>query len=994
MKLHFYVLATLIAIIGSNQQLLAYNNHPQLPAETSADWYEQAVKNIQKTTYRFHQLESRGLFRAINSDQHLAFRIHPAGYSVQIIPTTANQKEWKVSFALKGVGRNGKYVGTKEDFQVAVQDEKLTYLYPAMGIEYINDSRGMRQNFTVNQKPGGTGKLSVSIAIDGNLDQQLAAGDKLQFHIPGKPAAIQFTYEDLKVWDAANRALPARMLLKGNVLTIEVDDREAVYPVTIDPINKTPEWASSVEGVISSLLTNAQLNAALYGFNVTSIGDVNGDGYGDAAISAPALVDVFVGSGTLAGVGAVFVFYGSPAGLSSTPAKTLQPNTAVAGALFGFSVEAGDVTGDGINDIIVGAPLDSYETTAQGLLGGVDVNVRAGKVYVYPGATAGSNPSNFIEVKLKGTGLFSTGVLNLLASNININALFGFSIAVTGDLNGDNRNDIIVGAPAYLGTSLLGVQNGAAFVYYSNNLSTSNPVQLQVPSASLLGLVSLPVLNSSGLLYGFSVDGLGDYNGDGRADVVVGAPAGIDLSSLGGVLTGQVLGGSAYVYYGTASGINPAIGVKLQASAAGLLGNAANLFGFKVKGIRGANGTRNGGIIIGAPVGGLIPNALSLHVKTGNIHVFKAKTTSPSGTVVSDQVLESPRSTSLLQLLNTLNLDILFGTGIDNAYDINCDGFGDLVVGEPLGSGATLLQLQANAVGGSVHIYRGDGNGGYVSTPIYTASATHGDDFLSVNAISMFGYSVSGAPRIRGAGTAPRILVGSPAGALDFNNSLLNLGSTLGVLTSFAAVDNGLGKSYVIDAQVCGNTVLPVTLMEFTGKQNEQVIDLQWKTADEKNMNSYEVMRSADGTNFDVIGLVFAWDNNSGTNKYLFTDKHPSASKNYYRLRMNDRDGKQSFSTILKFNTEIETTARILVTPNPATAGKIGVQFSGVENGMFNIQLRSPAGQLMQSKPVMITRNGQTEFMDTRNGIPAGTYFVTVFDSKGIVRATNKVIVQ
>src|SRR5262249_54749606 len=146
------------------------------------------------------------------------------------------------------------------------------------------------------------------------------------------------------------------------------------------------------------------------------LGDVNGDGYGDAAVSAPALTNIISGNGSLASVGAVFIFYGSATGLSTTPAKTLQPNTAVAGALFGVSVDAGDVTGDGINDIIIGAPLDSYSTTTSGLIH--TANVKAGKVYIFPGGnTAAVNPTNFLEIKLEGSGFFSTGLAGLLGSN-------------------------------------------------------------------------------------------------------------------------------------------------------------------------------------------------------------------------------------------------------------------------------------------------------------------------------------------------------------------------------------------------------------------------------------------------------------------------------------------------------------------------------------------------------------------------------------------------
>ncbi|MEI9808836.1 MAG: integrin alpha [Bacteroidota bacterium] len=268
----------------------------------------------------------------------------------------------------------------------------------------------------------------------------------------------------------------------------------------------------------------------------------------------------------------------------------MQPTTALSGALFGFSIDAGDITGDSIPDIIISAPMDSYQTSAVGLLGDVNVDITAGKVYVYRSEDlfSSANPAPFLQLRLQGSNYFSTGVLGLL-NNTSVKALFGFSIAVTDDLNGDNKKDIVIGAPAYVGISLLAAQSGAAFVYYSDNLSTTTPVKLNVPTPSILGLITLPLANLNGLLYGFSVDGAGDYNNDGHPDVVVGAPAGVDLSSLGGIFSGQILGGSAYVYYSNGTSISPSIGASLQASPSGLLSNAANLFGYKVKGTRGAN---------------------------------------------------------------------------------------------------------------------------------------------------------------------------------------------------------------------------------------------------------------------------------------------------------------------------------------------------------------------------------------------------------------------
>src|SRR5690606_30989112 len=156
-------------------------------------------------------------------------------------------------------------------------------------------------------------------------------------------------------------------------------------------------------------------------------------------------------------------------------------------------------------------------------------------------------PSPFLSIYLNGASFFSRGVLGIVGSNISINALFGFSVAVSDDMNGDGLGEVVVGAPGYAELALLPVRSGAALIYYSSALAGNTPVKLIAPSSSLLGI---PLLNTEGLLFGFSVDGAGDYNQDGNPDVVIGAPAGVTLS------LGNLLGGSAYIYYGNGSGIN------------------------------------------------------------------------------------------------------------------------------------------------------------------------------------------------------------------------------------------------------------------------------------------------------------------------------------------------------------------------------------------------------------------------------------------------------
>ena len=140
-------------------------------------------------------------------------------------------------------------------------------------------------------------------------------------------------------------------------------------------------------GLIGQLAVNAA-----YGFSVAGIGDINGDGYDDVAVGAPTMVDLISGTGNLAAVGAVFVYYGSALGLAVTPGARLQPTTAVAGALFGYSIAGGDINGDGKNDILVGAPMDNVSISAGG---GNSATGRVGKAYVFNGATLQTNTTIF-----------------------------------------------------------------------------------------------------------------------------------------------------------------------------------------------------------------------------------------------------------------------------------------------------------------------------------------------------------------------------------------------------------------------------------------------------------------------------------------------------------------------------------------------------------------------------------------------------------------------
>jgi hypothetical protein len=229
---------------------------------------------------------------------------------------------------------------------------------------------------------------------------------------------------------------------------------------------------------------------ASFGRSVGTAGDVNGDGFDDVIVGATGF-DLHAGRAS--------VYLGSAMGLSTTAAWTAEGSDHP-GAWFGQSAgRAGDVNGDGFDDVIVGATFDSI----------------GGAAYVYLGSSSGleSSPAWIQEADQPV-------------------AEFGRSVGTAGDVNGDGFDDVIVGAGAY---DFDQMTDGRVFVYLGSptGLSTTPDWTVDGPKEDAE--------------LGWSVGAAGDVNDDGFDDVIVGAP---------GDTNGQNSEGRAYVFEGSATGLS------------------------------------------------------------------------------------------------------------------------------------------------------------------------------------------------------------------------------------------------------------------------------------------------------------------------------------------------------------------------------------------------------------------------------------------------------
>jgi hypothetical protein len=514
---------------------------------------------------------------------------------------------------------------------------------------------------------------------------------------------------------------------------------------------------------------------------MAALGDFNGDGYGDfivgANVSGSSVVD------------SAYVIYGNASGT----VQNLSGNTIAASAGFrivtgvgndssGVSVaSAGDINGDGLADAVMTVQRDNSNPSSTN-----------NSAYVIYGK---SNASS-----VYGSSLNVSGIASSLGFQIKGNAdLFGGAASNAGDVNGDGLNDLLVTGDnnAFV---IYGSASGGTIDLVGNNIASSQGYKISATNALSLGA---------------SASGVGDFNGDGLADVIVSATF------------------RAYVVYGKSSASSVLIdGANSIVSSNGFRIYGATSFGRAVSSAGDVNGDGLADVMVSSRSEGA----------GGTVYVLYGNTSATGLDLdVSGGTIAAGRGFKITSAFTTDNLGSNY-TSISSAGDVNGDGLADMIIsGEDstTASDRSTYIVYGNASGANIAI---DASGNIASS-------------LGFKIKGSVGYSVANGGDINGDGLTDLLVSATEVSSTYSYNVILG-----GTQWMTSAVNlNGTAAAEAILGTTSDDTLTGGGGIDrfFAGKGNDTIV---LTASDMTNLASNATGQTAianisGGTGFDTIRL-------------------------------------------------------------------------------------------------------------------------------------------
>ena len=596
-------------------------------------------------------------------------------------------------------------------------------------------------------------------------------------------------YDDLII--GANRAGP-----NGNR---EAGETYVVYGEASAPGTNGVLDLSDLDGT-NGFILNGIYRKDYSGNSVSSAGDVNGDGYDDLIIGAyrasyPNRPDS----------GETYVVYGGASAPGTNGVLDLSDLDGTNGFILngidaddrsGQSVSsAGDVNGDGYDDLIIGAHW-------------ADPNGdRSGETYIVYGGANAPGAGGMLDLSMLD------GSNGFILTGIDAYDLSGRSVSSAGDVNGDGYDDLIIGARD---ADPNGSASGETYVVYGG---ASAPGTDGVLDLSMLNGSNGFILNGIDTddFSGYSVSSAGDVNGDGYDDLIIGA----HWADPNGNRSGET-----YIVYGGANapGAGGMLDLSMLDGSNGFILTGIDAYDHSGRSVSSAgdvNGDGYDDLIIGAYGGD--PNG---DINAGETYIVYGGASAPgTGGVLDLSDLDGTNGF----ILNGIDARDFSGFSVSSAGDVNGDGYDDLIIG------ALSADPNGNSYAGETYVIYGGATGTESLTPV-TAQGTAAADNFTGNAGADSFTAIATNDVVRGAAGDDRISVT----ALDF-----------------AAIDGGTGQdTLVLDG---AGLSLDLTGAGHAGVDSVEVFDLSGTGANRLVLDALAVFdlteeRAGGTATLDVVG--------------------------------------------------------------------------------------------------------------------------------------------
>ncbi len=260
--------------------------------------------------------------------------------------------------------------------------------------------------------------------------------------------------------------------------------------------------------------------------------------------------------------------------------------------------------------------------------------------------------------------------------------------------------------------------------------------------------------------------------------------------------------------------------------------------------------------------------------------------------------------------------------------------------------------------------------------------------------------------------TSTQITANITFGAADAGMGAATLGTTLsdyvllyraglsGSWTELASASSVVGDKAIFNSVTLSNdgyytlgsknyttSILPIELMSFEAKADEEKVHLKWSTATEKNNESFTVEKAIDGENFSTVAIVKAAGNSSARKDYYSADPSPYQGLSYYRLKQSDFDGKANYSKIIAVEFVKEEDG-LKIYPNPSN-GIVTIEFlEQLVSQSTRITLKNVYGKQLKFNQVISKNQIKLDLSE----LPAGVYFIGI--TTGTKTIERKIVLQ